>query len=63
MLTAAFCGNCCFLLPLDTVPLLTYSKGYYSIKDIIISSLPIQIFLIIVISLWLTLVGGFLGLL
>ena len=61
-LVAAVCGCCCFLLPLDTVPLLTYGKGYYSIKDMFISSLPIQIFIIIVTSLWLSVIGRVLGL-
>ena len=62
MLTAAISGCCCFLLPLDTVPLLTYSKGYYSIKDMFISSLPIQLFIVLVLSLWLTFIGRALGL-
>jgi len=57
MLVAAIAGNACFLLPLDTVPLLTYGKGYYSIKDIFISSLPIQIFMVIIMALWLTVIG------
>ena len=61
MMVAAIAGCACFLLPLDTVPLLTYSKGYYSIKDMFISSLPIQIFMIIAMSVWLTLAGGWLG--
>jgi len=56
MLVAAICGCCCFLLPLDTVPLLTYSKGYYSIKDMFVSSLPIQVFLVIVMSIWFSVV-------
>ncbi|MCL2401294.1 MAG: SLC13 family permease [Oscillospiraceae bacterium] len=61
MLTAAIAGNACFLLPLDTVPLLTYGKGFYSIKDMFISSLPIQLFMIIGMSLWLTFIGRVFG--
>ena len=53
MFVAAVCGCCCFLLPLDTVPLITYGKGYYSIKDIFVSSLPIQVFMVILMALWL----------
>jgi sodium-dependent dicarboxylate transporter 2/3/5 len=60
-LVVAICGCCCFLLPLDTVPLLSYGKGYYSIKDMFVSSLPIQIFLIIIMSLWLPVVGRAFG--
>ena len=62
ILVSAICGCCCFLLPLDTVPLLTYGKGYYSIKDMFVSSLPIQIFMVIVMSLWLPVIGRALGL-
>ena len=61
MLVAAICGNACFLLPLDTVPLLTYDKGYYSIKNMFVSSLPIQIFMVIIVALWLTFIGGVFG--
>ena len=58
MLAAAVCCNCSFLLPLDTVALLTYSKGHYSIKDMFISSLPVQIFLVVILALWLTFMSG-----
>ena len=61
MLAAAICGCCCFLLPLDTVPLLTYGKGYYSIKDMFVSSLPIQVFIVAVMALWLPVIGRVLG--
>ena len=61
MLTAAICGCCCFLLPLDTVPLLTYGKGYYSIKDMFVSSLPIQVFIVIAMAVWLSVIGRVLG--
>ena len=61
MLVSAICSCCCFLLPLDTVQLLTYGKGYYSIKDMFISSLPVQIFMIVIMSLWLTVIGRTFG--
>ena len=63
MLMVAICGCCCFLLPLDTVPLLSYGKGYFSFKDMFVSSLPIQAFIIIVTSLWLTVIGYAFGML
>jgi len=61
MLVSAICSCCCFLLPLDTVQLLTYGKGYYSIRDMFVSSLPVQIFMILVISLWLPVIGRAFG--
>ena len=57
MFVSAICGCCCFLLPLDTVPLITFGKGYYSIKDMFMSSLPIQVFLIVVMALWLPMIS------
>jgi sodium-dependent dicarboxylate transporter 2/3/5 len=50
MLVLGVCGGCCFLLPLDVVPLLTYGTGYYSMTDCFKSSAPIQVFLIVVMS-------------
>ncbi|MCL2496748.1 MAG: hypothetical protein FWF04_04970, partial [Clostridiales bacterium] len=61
ILVAAYCANCSYLIPLDTVTLLSYCKGYYSIKDIFISSLPLQAFLVIVLSLWLAVMGSVMG--
>jgi sodium-dependent dicarboxylate transporter 2/3/5 len=50
MLVCGICGGCCFLLPLDVVPLLTYGTGYYSMTDCFKSSAPIQVWLIIIMS-------------
>ncbi len=41
------------LLPLDTVPLLTYGTGYYSITDMVKISLPAVLILCVMMSLWL----------
>jgi sodium-dependent dicarboxylate transporter 2/3/5 len=62
MLAFGLCVANCYLLPLDTVPLLTYSTGYYSMTDMMKSTLPLQICIIIVMSLWMPLVGRLLGL-
>lgn len=35
MMAAAICACNCYLLPLDTVALITYGKGYYAMTDII----------------------------
>ncbi len=34
-LPIAFTASCAFLLPLDAVPLVTYTKGYYRMLDIL----------------------------
>jgi sodium-dependent dicarboxylate transporter 2/3/5 len=51
----------CYLLPLDTVPLLTYGAGYYSMTDMLKSTLPLQISIIIVMGLWIPVIGRILG--
>ena len=61
MLAAALCAGNCYLLPLDTVPLITYAKGYYSMTDMAKSTLWLQIAMVILCALWLPLVGGVMG--
>lgn len=61
MLTAALCAGNCYLLPLDTVPLITYSKGYYSMTDMAKSTAFLQLAMIILCALWLPLIGGLVG--
>ncbi len=62
MLAFGLCVANCYLLPLDTVPQLTYGTGYYSMTDMIKSTLPLQICIVIIVSLWIPLIGGILGL-
>lgn len=57
MMTAALCAGNCYLLPLDTVPLITYSQGYYSMTDMMKSTIFLQICVIILVSLWVPVVG------
>lgn len=62
MLAAALCAGNCYLLPLDTVPLITYAKGYYSMTDMAKSTIWLQIAMVILCALWLPLVGSLMGL-
>lgn len=62
MAIAMSAGNC-YLLPLDTVSLITYSKGYYSMLDMAKTTVFLQIALTILVSLWLPIVGLMFGLL
>lgn len=55
------CASCCFLLPLDTVPLLTYVTGYYKMSDMPKVSIVIQIFIGVCVSLWVPISLGLLG--
>ncbi len=62
MLAAALCAGNCYLLPLDTVPLITYAKGYYSMTDMAKSTALLQVAMILLCALWLPLIGGLVGL-
>lgn len=60
VLTVLACGLCagnCYLLPLDTVTILTYGTGYYSMTDMPKSTVWIQLFIVVVMALWLPVVG------
>ena len=61
MLAAALCAGNCYLLPLDTVPLITYAKGYYSMTDMAKSTVFLQLAMILLCALWLPLVGAICG--
>ena len=61
---AAFglCAANCYLLPLDTVPLMTYATGYYKMFDMPKVTLLIQIIMVVLCSFWLMLIGPLMGL-
>lgn len=61
MMTAAICACNCYLLPLDTVALITYGKGYYAMTDMMKSTIFLQLMIIILAMLWLPVVGGLFG--
>jgi len=61
LLPLIICAASCFLLPLDTVPLLTYSTGYYKMSDMPKVSILIQIFLALLVALWVPIALGLLG--
>jgi sodium-dependent dicarboxylate transporter 2/3/5 len=61
MMTAAICACNCYLLPLDTVPLITYSKGYYRMTDMAKSTFFLQIAVVLLSALWLPVIGKIFG--
>ena len=50
-LPVAFTASCAFLLPLDAVPLITYSKGYYRMTDMFLPGAVISVVWVIVMTL------------
>lgn len=62
-LPVVFTASCAFLLPLDAVPLVTYSKGYYRMFDMFVPGLIISIVWVIVMTALLRFVGPAVGIL
>jgi solute carrier family 13 (sodium-dependent dicarboxylate transporter), member 2/3/5 len=60
-LPVAFSTSCAFLLPLDPVPLVTYSKGYYRMTDMFAPGLVLSVVWAIVMTALFMLIGPLLG--
>ncbi len=61
-LPVIFTASCAFLLPLDAVPLVTYSRGYYRMLDMFLPGLIISVVWVILITVLLMLIGPMVGL-
>ena len=62
-LPVIFTASCAFLLPLDAVPLVTYSRGYYRMFDMFMPGLIISVFWVILMTALLMVIGPMVGLL
>jgi sodium-dependent dicarboxylate transporter 2/3/5 len=62
-LPVIFTASCAFLLPLDAVPLVTYSKGYYKMFDMLVPGLVLSAVWVVVMTALLLLIGPLVGLL
>jgi sodium-dependent dicarboxylate transporter 2/3/5 len=62
-LPVIFTASCAFLLPLDAVPLVTYSRGYYKMLDMFAPGLVISVIWVILMTALLLVVGPLVGLL
>jgi len=61
-LPVVFTASCAFLLPLDAVPLVTFSKGYYRMFDMFIPGLVISVVWVILMTAVLMVIGPLVGL-
>jgi sodium-dependent dicarboxylate transporter 2/3/5 len=61
-LPVAFTASCAFLLPLDPVPLLTYSKGYYRMIDMLAPGAILSALWVILMTALMLVVGPVVGL-
>jgi sodium-dependent dicarboxylate transporter 2/3/5 len=57
----AFTASCAFLLPLDAVSLLTYSRGYYRMLDMVRPGVLVSVAWVILMTALLLLLGPALG--
>jgi sodium-dependent dicarboxylate transporter 2/3/5 len=62
-LPVAFTASCAFLLPLDPVPLLTYTKGYYRMTDMLAPGTVLSAAWVVVMTLLMLVVAPLVGLL
>ena len=62
-LPMAFVTIACLLVPLAAVPLITYSQGYYSMRDMFISGLITSLIWVVLTAVWVPFVGKMLGVL
>ena len=62
-LPVIFTASCAFLLPLDAVPLVTYSRGYYRMFDMLPPGLVISVVWVLLMTVLLIVIGPLVGLL
>jgi sodium-dependent dicarboxylate transporter 2/3/5 len=62
-LPVIFTASCAFLLPLDAVPLVTYSRGYYRMFDMFLPGLVISAAWVVLMTTLLIGIGPLVGLL
>ena len=60
-LPVAFSASCAFLLPLDAVPLVTYSRGYYRMFDMLIPGSIISLVWVILMTALMLTIGPIIG--
>jgi sodium-dependent dicarboxylate transporter 2/3/5 len=60
-LPVAFTASCAFLLPLESVPLVTFSKGYYRMFDMFVPGAIISAVWVLVMTALLLVIGPALG--
>ena len=61
MIILGICAVNAYLLPLDTVPMITYSKGFYKMSEMPKSTALIQVILVVLMAVWFPLAGSIVG--
>lgn len=53
------CGLCAFMIPIDTLPLMAYNYGYYSVGTQVKATIPICLFISVITAIWVPLTTMF----
>jgi sodium-dependent dicarboxylate transporter 2/3/5 len=61
-LPVAFTASCAFLLPLDPVPLLTYTRGYYRMLDMVVPGAVLSAVWVVTMTILMMVVAPMVGL-
>ena len=62
MMCLAFTVGHCYLLPFDTVPVITYMKGYYTKAQLARTAIFIQLYICVIVALWVPFITSILKL-
>lgn len=62
LLPMGMCAGVCIFFPFDTVPAITYAKGYYGMLDLPKISAPVQVFIAVLMGLWIPVSCALVGL-
>ena len=54
-----YCGLCAFMIPIDTLPLMAYNYGYYSVGTQVKATIPICLFISIITAVWVPVTCSF----
>lgn len=61
VMICAMCAGNCYLLPIDTVCLISYSKGYYKMFEMPKATAAIQLSFVLISSILIYIIGGIIG--
>ncbi|WKY46992.1 SLC13 family permease [Eubacteriaceae bacterium ES3] len=62
IITLGLCAGNCYLFPIDTIPLITYTAGYYKMMDMPKATIYMQLAFIVLCTIWLPIGGRLIGL-
>jgi sodium-dependent dicarboxylate transporter 2/3/5 len=62
LLPLGMCSSNCIIFPFDTVPSITYATGYYKMTDLPKIAAPVQVFIAVVMAVWIPVAAALVGL-